>query len=224
MGMYVEPRLDWQWSSMRVQVPRDCMPWQQITAKQVLAYTIGALNVGFVRELEPLGRAKAEATAASWTAKSGGALHATVDLARALVSFEVNGKRLDESLNGSGWKIGSDGASVPRHLRFRTIQRPVEPAVGGLTAHRIGGYYRGETAKMLERGRRAEDQLLRAHDEYMKVMQRGQDMRNQQFREGQYAKRQITDDRVDFLLDCQRFPDGTTVGNCVNRETAPSRY
>ena len=69
----------------------------------------------------------------------------------------------------------------------------------------------------------AQAQRMRAHQDYMAVQQRGADLRNMRFKEGQYVKRQMTDDRIDYLLDCTRYPDGTTSGNCGNRQTAP-RY
>jgi hypothetical protein len=249
-GVYLEPRLDWQWSdnnSMRN--GQDCMPWTRISAQQVLAYTIASSHVGFVQELATPELAGMQANLAELNAKARGSMTFTPDAAAALVSYEVNGKRIDERM--SVMKTCSDTFVVPRvysHNCFVFIRRTWAPAgrlesmaqsfdavqnserfdqqwnqqYNALMTKRIHDLYAGQTQALLAQGQRAQEQRMRAHQDYMGVMQRGADLRNMRFKEGQYTKRQVTDDRVDFLLDCQRSPDGN-VGNCPNRQTAP-RY
>jgi hypothetical protein len=250
-GVYLEPRLDWQWSDNNAtRNGQDCMPWTRISAKQVLAYTIAAAHVGFVSDLDTPELAAVRANLADLNAKARGSMVFTPDAAAAFVSYEVNGRRIDERM--SVLETCSDSRVVPgvfSHQCFAFIRRAWAPAgrlesisqasedvrkserfdqqwnqqYNALMTKRIHDLYAGQTQALLAQGQRAQDQRMRAHQEYMGVMQRGADLRNMRFKEGQYAKRQVTDDRVDFLLDCQRYPDGTAVGNCPNRQTAP-RY
>jgi len=91
----------------------------------------------------------------------------------------------------------------------------------------IGSLARGEQAhRILEQRQKAFDQAqaMRAqeHQDFMASMQRGQDLRNLRFQEGQYAKRQTAEDWCDYALDCSRsWDDRVRVGNCRSRETLP---
>jgi hypothetical protein len=248
-GVYLEPRLDWQWSDNNAPRQQDCMPWTRVSAKQVLAYTIAAAHVGFVRDLENPELARVQANNAELNSKARGSMVFTSEAAAALVSYEVNAKRIDERM--SIMETCSDSRIVPgifSHQCFVFVSRAWAPAgrlesmmqdfeavrqsehfdppwnqqYNALVSKRIRDNYAGQTQALLAQGQRAQDQRMRSHQEYMASMQRGADLRNMRFKEGQYAKRQVTDDRVDFLLYCHRFPDGT-IGNCPNRQTAP-RY
>jgi hypothetical protein len=57
----------------------------------------------------------------------------------------------------------------------------------------------------------------------MSSMQRGRDIRNERFREGQYRKQQNKEDYVDYILDCHRLAtsqERVAIGNCPVRQTS----
>jgi hypothetical protein len=85
----------------------------------------------------------------------------------------------------------------------------------------IDDRYRAQTQLLLQRGQFAHDQLMRQHSDFMNSMQRGRDVNQYRFQEGQYNKQHASDDRVDYLLDCHRLQNGVSVGNCPSRQTAP---
>jgi hypothetical protein len=63
---------------------------------------------------------------------------------------------------------------------------------------------------------------MQAHEDFMASMQRGNDINQYRFKEHIYAKQHASDDRVDFILDCQRDDRGRPVnGNCPARQTRP---
>jgi hypothetical protein len=226
------------------------MPWKQdMPARDLLTYTIGVLKVGFVREENNWPeRAKFINGVAQLNARTP-TMRFHRDAARALVAYEIGGKRIEESLTvdeqcfsktSVALSVRTCNAWVTRRWApagqletmagtFREIasSQQFNPAwnqrYNDLMAHRIRDQYAGQTAAMLASGERAQAQRTQAHRDYMAVQQRGADMRNYRFVEGQFLKQRASDDRVDYLLDCQRFRDGTSVGNCQNRQTAP-RY
>ena len=80
-----------------------------------------------------------------------------------------------------------------------------------------------ETRTMLAQGELAQAARMREHDAFMSSMQRGADLRNEQFRTGQYEKQRRSDNFVDYVLDCSRYygtSSRLSVGNnCPDRQT-----
>jgi hypothetical protein len=48
-------------------------------------------------------------------------------------------------------------------------------------------------------------QLMRQHQQFQASMERGRDIRNERFVEGQYNKTKQKEDFVDYISDCQDF-------------------
>jgi hypothetical protein len=113
-GVYVLPRFDWAWSTGRMQqqqAPAEgCMPWQQITAKQLLDYLVPILHVAFEREGDPaeiaqiranLKRRDDELNAKS--AQNGGmaTFSSFSDFDRYVVRYEIDHHQVEEVLQAS---------------------------------------------------------------------------------------------------------------------------
>ncbi|MBV8819355.1 MAG: hypothetical protein JO022_13435 [Acidobacteriaceae bacterium] len=246
-GVFVPPGYDWTWgagSSNR----GDCLPVQQvISAKDFLTYFIRIKQLGFVRE-EPVPELAKHQQNVQRASRPGFTLN--LDEARFLVRYQVGKETIDEQIQASvicndvNWAgVGVQhhcGATVSRMFAPSTRLEATLPLLKGINVsmntawneewnatmvRHIRQLYQAQTEAMLDRGRQAEAVRMRQHEDFMASMERGRDLRNQQFRDGQYVKQQNKEDYVDYALDCHRISsDGThyaNIGNCPDRETPP---
>ncbi len=236
-GAYLLPRTDWAWGA-GARSSGDCLPWHEaVSAKRFLAYQVGVEKVGFVRE-EPVPEL------ADVHPQPG----RTIDMARYLVRYAVHGQVVDEKLSATvtcgtttlmavgeqhscsafvtRWfaPTGKLDALVPtfRAMKF-SLDQQWWGAWQAALADRFQRLTQAQTARLLEQGNLAQAQRMQAHQAYMASAQRGYDLHNAQFRQGQYDKQRRSDNFVDYVLDCQRAYSGgnrVSVGsNCPNRQT-----
>ncbi len=236
-GADLLPRTDWAWGA-GARSAGDCLPWHEaVSAKQFLTYLVRIRKVGFVRE---------EAVPELAQARS---LHGeTIDMARFLVRYSVNGQLVDEQLFANvtcssatmmavgeqhscsaivtRWyaPAGKLDAMLPtfRAMRF-AINQQWWNAWQAALADRFSRLSATQTARLLDQGRLAQAQRTQAHQAYMASAQHGYDIQRDRFRQGQFQKQSRNDDFVDYVLDCQRAYSGTnrvSAGyNCPNRQT-----
>jgi hypothetical protein len=236
-GANLLPRTDWAWGA-GVRSADDCLPWHEaVSAKRFLTYLVHIRKVGFVRE-EPVPEL---AAARSQHGE-------TIDMARFLVRYSVDGQVVDEQLFAnvtcSGGMVAAMGeqhscsALVTRWFApagkldamlptYRSMRFALDPdwwnAWQAALADRFRRLTATQTARLLNQGRLAQGQRMQAHEAYMASAQHGYDVHNDQFRRGQFQKQSRNDDFVDYVLDCQRAYSGSvrvSVGyNCPNRQT-----
>jgi hypothetical protein len=246
-GIFVPPAYYWAWGA-GTSSRGDCLPVQEaIRANDFLTYFIRIKQLGFVRE-EPVPDLAKHQQNVQKASRPGFTLN--LDEARFLVRYQIGKETIDEQISASVmcnemqvaavgvqhhcsatvWRTFAPSARLEATLpMLKSITVSMNPAWNEewttTMARRIGQLYQAQTQAMLERGRQAEAVRMKQHEDFMASMERGRDLRNQQFREGQYVKQQNKEDYVDYALDCHRISsDGThyaNIGNCPDRETPP---
>ena len=247
-GSFQLPRVDWAWGA-GVRQSNDCLPIQQaIGAKEYLKRLVQIRELEFVREEEAPGLAQARRNIEAGNQQMHGMMRNTIDKARFLVRYPVNGQATEEWLTGTllcydktvmavGRQSGC-AAFVTREFApagkleamrpvFEGMQMVVnQPWMDAWTAamrNRINGLSQKQTQILLEQGRLAQAGRMRQHQDFMSNTQRERTARNDRFKEGQYQKQRNKEEYVDYILDCQRLSNGNaraSVGsNCPSRQT-----
>ena len=245
-GVYLLPRIDWSWPGPQQQ---DCSMWRErLSARDLLNHMVAILNVGFIQEEPEAGRDGYLQSLAQMNSKTSPGMVFQGDMARFLVRYELNGHPVEEWLSAqvqcvdrrimgpntvthtcSAWirrfraplgKLHGLGEMFHNLQKSEQFDQQWNQRWNALMANRIRNQYSAQTQALLAMGNRAQEQRTKSHQDFMAVQERGRDMRNYRFKEGQYAKQHASDDRVDFLLDCQRGR-GFTIGNCPARQTRP---
>ncbi|MEP6574383.1 MAG: hypothetical protein ABJD11_16910 [Gemmatimonadota bacterium] len=246
-GAYFLPRSDWAWGT-GIRSGSDCLQFHEVvTAKDYLTYLIRIRQVGFVRE-EPVPElADLKAKTETMNQQMGGMRHITNDMARYEVRYSVNGQPVDEwitatvqcsdaAMMGNGHQYGCSAyvsrwfaplgkldAAIPSFKAMKlSLNQPWMDKWTAVMVQRVQAQSKQQTDAMLEQGRLAQSQRMQEHQDFMGSMQRGRDLRNEQFKEGQYQKTRNKEDYVDYILDCQRASNDKiriSVGNCPVRET-----
>jgi hypothetical protein len=221
-----------------------------IKAHDFATYMVGKMQVGFVKDLtDPAEEADMKRHDAEMNAQARGRMTWWNDTARFLVRYELNRQEIEEVL-GVGiicsdspgishlhkcsafvkraWAPLGKGQSEAGLFKMIDTSGSIDLAwnaqwqrlIGMIIRNQIADIYRGQADLLLQQGEMAHNALMQQHREFMGSMQRGADVRQYQFVVGQYNKRKITEDYVDYSLDCHRLRGGY-VGNCPNRQTAP---
>jgi len=236
-GAYMLPPI-----SKQVISPRDF-------ARDFATYMTRALDVGIIREM-PVSPAEMEAArrgVEDTNRQARGTMHATVDYFRYLVGYSVGNQPMEEDLevnvlcmDSMVIAVGhqySCSATVTRFFApakkleamgpvFRSLKLTLDQQWWSkwqwAMIDRIHRLSQVQTQRMLYQGQLAGDARMREHQAFMTSFQQGADARNQAFREGQYRKRQMTENVIDHVVDCQRaYSDRARASsaNCPDRQT-----
>jgi hypothetical protein len=246
-GAYFLARIDWAWGP-GVRPGNDCLPFREaVSAKDFLTYMTRILDVGFVRE-EPVPElAEMLRNNESFNQQSRGMMRIKSDMARYLVRYSVNGKPVEEWLTAivncrdsmvmavghqygcaafvTRWfaPLGKLQSLIPTFQAMKmTLNQPWMDQWTAVMVRHIQVQSQRQTDALLEQGRLAQAQRTRQHQDFMASMERGRDLRNQQFADGQFQKQRNKEDYVDYILDCQRLSNGevrVAIGNCPVRQT-----
>jgi len=221
-----------------------------IKAHDFATYLVGKMKVGFVKDLtDPAEQADAKRRDAQMNAQSRGGMTFWTDTAKFLVRYTLNGQEIEEVLAVAisctdapgishldkcsafarrAWAPLGKGQSEAPLFKMIATSGNIDQAwnaqwqklIWMIAKKQIDDMYRGQVELLLQQGEMAHNALMQQHREFMSSMQRGADARQYDFAAGQYNKRKITEDYVDYSLDCHRLQGGY-VGNCPNRQTAP---
>ena len=234
-GAYFLPRADWAWGA-GARPSNDCLPWHEVvSAQDFLTYQARIEHLGFIsRQPAP---AAGGGLPPGWTA----------DTARYLVRYSVNGRPVEELLTanvtchqtmtmGVGEQHGCSAfvtrwfaplgrltAMLPTFEAMKlTLNQQWMSEWTATMVNKTRVLYQSQTDALLAQGRLAGAQRMQAHQDFMASFERGRDMRDIKFKDGQYEKQRNNDNFVDHILDCQRGYSGNnrvSVGNCPNRQT-----
>lgn len=247
-GVYFLPRVDWAWGPA-ARPGADCLPvHEELSARNYLTSLIRSRGVGYVGD-EPVPElAELRRNFAAQDRQSGGMRHSTADMARYRVRYEVNGQPVEEmdtvtticsdavfaaighqyscSALATRWyaPLGQLQAMLPT---MEAMKLTLNPQWMGrwtsLMSARSNDRSRQQTEALLQQGRLAQAARTKEHQAFMTSMERGRDIRNQQFKEHLFQKQHQSDDFVDYIVGCQRAYSGNnrvSVGsNCPNRQT-----
>ncbi len=246
-GAYLLPRSDWAWGA-NIRPTNDCLPFHEaLSAKDFLTYFIRVRGLGYVSD-EPVPElANMRRNNDAFNQQARGTMQMTGDLARYLVRYSLNGKDTEERITatvtctdsmvlGIGHQYGCSAFVTRWFAPYGKLQAMIptfqamamtlnQPWMDQWTAVMIRGIRaktQRQTEALLEQGRLAQAQRMNQHQDFMNSMQRGREIRNERFQEGQYLKQKNKEDYVDYILDCQRASNGTirvAVGNCQARQT-----
>ena len=248
-GEYFLPRVDWFFPNT---TSPECALWRQmISAREFLTFMVGVLRVGFVREEDISGDiAEYRRNIDKMNAQFGPTMTVRGDMAKFLVRYELNGRAVDEWVSALVQCSESVVAGMRSHFfrcgAYTTRQRapqgqlPTAAAMfrsigksavidpqwnqqwNAMVIQRINDMYAEQTRRLFEIGRLAQAERTRQHQEFMASTQRGRDLNQYRFKERMYAKQHANDDRVDYILDCQRDENGRPMNrSCPDRQTAP---
>jgi hypothetical protein len=246
-GVYVLPRVDWAWGP-GVRASGDCLPWQsKVSAEDFLTYFIASHKLGLVRALSV-----PELEQARRNAFSQPGFTTSIDMARDLVRYSINGRDteewvsatvqcIDKAAMGVGeqhncsafvtrWfaPLGSLQAMLPTFDAMKmTLNQQWMAAWNAMMQGNINTMYGKQTQALLEQGRLAQAQRMRAHQDFMAGMEAVRENRDIQFHQHMYDKQKQNEDFVDYVLDCQRLYSSnpsevsrlSVGGNCPNRQT-----
>ncbi len=249
-GRFLLPRIDWAWGT---NAGKDCNLFPGIVpAKDVITYFIRLRQLGFVNELPvpQLDQMKKQSEDQTRQARAQSpAMQPTfsIDMARFLVRYSLNGQGMEESVTATTSCVESTMLAIGRvHTCSAFIERiftprgkldAMVPMMAGMKlsinpewnqawtdtmVRHIRQLSQQQTQAMLKRGEVAANQRMREHQQFMASMQQGRDLSNLQFQEHLYNKTEQKEDFVDYITDCQRLTNGYTrlsVGNCQARET-----
>lgn len=247
VGFSLLPRIDWAWGAA-VNAGSDCLAVREaISAHDFLTYFIRSRGLGFVRE-EPVPElAEMRRNMEALNQQSAGQRHTTADAARYEVGYTVDGQPVQEWVTASVIcadatlaRLGhqfSCSAFVSRWFApagrlaallptFQAMKMTVNPLWmerwTAVMVSRTQARSQQQTEALLQQGRLAQAARTRDHQGFMASMQRGRDLRNDQFNARMAQRQRGSDDFVDYVLDCQRAygrQGRVSVGNCPNRQT-----
>jgi hypothetical protein len=247
-GAYLLPRIDWAWGA-RVRSSTDCLPLHEaLTAKAFLSNLLESRGVKFVRdepvpELEDMKRNND-----SMNAQMGSMRHNTVDAARSLVNYSINGHPVEELVTATvqcfqatiiavGQQFGCSAfvarwyAPLGKLDAMRPTFLAIKPSLNQswmarwtrVMRDRINEIGAKQTEVLLQEGRLAQEARTTQQQTFMKSFALQGEARNQTFNEQQYNKQVQSDNFVDHILDCSRlYSEGNRVSvgnNCPNRQT-----
>lgn len=247
-GAYLLPRIDWAWGA-KVQSGADCLPLQQaLTAKAFLSNMLESRGVKFVRD-EPVPQLEdMKRNNEAMNAQMGGMRHNTVDAARNLVTYSINGHPTEEVITATvqcfqatimavGQQFGCSAyvarwyAPLGKLDAMRPTFLAIKPAVNPAwmarwtqaMRDRINAISAKQTEVLLQEGRLAQEARTTQQQTFMKSFALQGEARNKAFKDQQYDKQVQSDNFVDHILDCSRlYSEGNRVSvgnNCPNRQT-----
>ena len=247
-GAYLLPRVDWAWGA-KVRSSTDCLPLREVlAAKDYLSNLLASRGVKVIRdepiaELEDMRRNNDLANA-----QMGGSRRTTIDAARTLVNYSVNGHPVEEVVTATVQCFQATIAAVGQQFGCSAFVARWYAPLGKLDAmrptflaikpslnqswftrwaqvmsdrtHEIGAR---QTEVLLQEGRLAQEARTTQQQTFMKNFALQGQARNQAFNQQQYNKQVQSDDFVDHILDCSRlYSEGNRVSvgnNCPNRQT-----
>jgi hypothetical protein len=245
-GIYLLPRTDWVWGSVRPGM--DCQRLPDVaSASDYLSRFVRIRQLDMVRELPVPELGDARRNLESLNQQARGSMHFTVDMARALVRYSIKDRPIEEwltvTLNCNSKMVMAVGqqnecsafvsrwfapagkleAKIPEFQAMKmTLNQQWMERWKAAVVQRSMALSGPQTQALLEQGRLAQSQRMKQHQDFMATMQKNGAVRNEQFAQGQYQKQQNKENYVDYILDCQRAYSGNTrvsAGNCANRQT-----
>jgi len=247
-GGFMLPRVDWYWPNSQ----GDCRLWNRmISAREFLTYMVGILHVGFVRE-EDVEQELAEFRQMMNRGNTNSQVNMVrqADMARFLVRYELNGHPIEEWLYAlvscydsyspyarshfyacSAYTTRQHaplGQLEPNRALFKSINKSLvidqqwNAQWNAMVLQRLQRMYDAQAKALHDAYEIAGAQRTLQHEAFMNAQQRGADLNKLRFAEHMYVKRQVTDDRVDMILDCERDQYGRPLNaSCPARQTLP---
>ena len=247
-GAYLLPRIDWAWGA-GVRSGNDCLP-----LKQTLSARAFILNMLQTRGLTATSDEKVPELPAmqrdteAFNQQTRGMRHDTVDAARVLTSYTVDGQAVSEVMTAivrcfdanimAVGKQSSCSAFVSRWYAptdkidsLRPVFIAIKPALSQPWMDRWTQAMRDQsnalsqqqTSVLLQQGRVAQQARTNQQNSFMEAFKSQADHRNGEVAIQQQNKQVQSDNFVDYVLDCSRIYSGAkrvSVGsNCPNRQT-----